>query len=187
MNITELELPGVKVIEPRVFEDFRGSYHESYSARTLKDYGIDTVFVQDNHSRTKRKGTLRGIHFQNNPVPQTKLVRCVRGRVWDVVVDLKRGSPTYRRWLATELSEDYDKQILIPNGYGHAFLTLTDGCEVLYKVDAFYEASLDRAIAWNDPEIGVDWPIVDPILSEKDIKAPALKDSDCNLELSQND
>ena len=179
-------MTGVKIIEPRVFEDYRGYYKESYSARKFMEHGINTVFVQDNHSRTLKKGTIRGIHFQNNPKPQIKLVRCTRGRVLDVVVDLRKDSPTFKQWLAVELSEDNNKQIWIPNGFGHAFLTLEDDCEVLYKVDEFYEPSCDRAIAWNDPEIKIDWGIAEPIVSEKDMMAPTLKDSDVNLIMELN-
>ncbi|MCR3922141.1 MAG: dTDP-4-dehydrorhamnose 3,5-epimerase [Firmicutes bacterium] len=187
MKITDLEIKGVKILEPRVFSDYRGSYSESYSARTLNEYGITTVFIQDNHSKTTKKGTLRGIHYQNNPKPQAKLVRCTRGKILDVVVDFRQDSPTYKQWLAVELSEENNKQIWIPNGFGHAFLTLTDNCEVLYKVDEFYEPTFDRAIAWNDQDISIDWPIKEPILSEKDKKAPLLKDSDCNLTIKVND
>lgn len=181
MKITELELEGVKILEPKYFEDYRGYYVESYSARTLKELGIDTVFVQDNHSYTIKQGTLRGIHFQNNPKPQIKLVRCVRGRVLDVVVDLRKDSPTYKKWLAVELSEENRKQIWIPVGYGHAFLTLEDNCEIQYKVSEFYYPEFDRAIAWDDEEINVNWNIDNPIVSEKDKNAPKLRDSDVNF------
>lgn len=186
MKITELELDGVKILESKVFEDYRGYYKESYSARKLKEFGIDTVFVQDNHSKTLKIGAIRGIHFQNNPKPQIKLVRCTRGRVLDVVVDLRKDSLNYKKWLAVELSEENNKQIWIPNGFGHAFLTLTDNCEVMYKVDEFYEPLYDRAIAWNDPEIGIDWGTNNPVVSDKDASAPLLKDSDCNLSMEVN-
>ncbi|MFZ2539712.1 MAG: dTDP-4-dehydrorhamnose 3,5-epimerase [Oscillospiraceae bacterium] len=186
MKITELGLEGVKIIEPRVFEDYRGYYKESYSARKFSQNGINTLFVQDNHSRTMKKGTIRGIHFQNNPNPQIKLVRCTRGRVLDVVVDLRKDSPTFKQWLAVELSEENNKQIWIPNGFGHAFLTLVDDCEVLYKVDEFYEPKHDRAIAWNDLDINIDWGIENPIVSQKDTDAPLLKDSDVNLTIEVN-
>ena len=186
MKITELSLPGVKIIEPTCFEDFRGYFYETYSSRTLADHGIDCVFVQDNHSMTLKKGTLRGIHFQNNPIPQIKLVRCTRGSIKDVVVDLRRDSPAFRQWLAVELSAESRKQIWIPSGFGHAFLTLEDNCEVQYKVTGLYEPSLDRGIAWNDPEIGIDWGIAEPILSVKDTKAPTLAESDVNFTMELN-
>ncbi|TJX13965.1 dTDP-4-dehydrorhamnose 3,5-epimerase [Tissierella creatinini] len=186
MKITELEIKGVKILEPEVFEDFRGSYSESYSARTLMEYGIDNIFVQDNHIKSIKKGTLRGIHYQNNPKSQTKLLRCTRGKILDIVVDLRKDSTTYKKWLGVELSEENNKQIWIPNGFGHGLLTLTDNCEILYKVDEFYEPNLDRVIAWNDPDINIDWPIDNPILSSKDKNAPLLKDSDCNLNMEVN-
>ena len=186
MEIKELELPGVKIIVPAYFEDYRGYYCETYSVRTMEREGMDFRFVQDNHSMTLKKGTIRGIHFQNNPVPQIKLVRCTRGRVMDVVVDLRRDSPTFKKWLSVELSEENRKQILIPSGYGHGFLTLADHCEIQYKVTGLYEPTLDRAIAWNDPEIGIDWGISAPIVSVKDTKAPKLRDSDVNLTVGMN-
>ena len=181
MKVMETDLPGVLIIEPRVFEDERGWFMESYSYRVFKELGIDAVFVQDNHSYSKRKGTLRGIHFQNNPVAQAKLVRCTRGKILDVAVDLRKGSPTYKKWIMVELSEENKRMLFIPKGFGHAFLTLTDDVEVQYKVDQYYSKEHDRSIRWNDPDIGIDWPIEEPILSEKDRNAPFLKDSDCNV------
>lgn len=186
MKITELALPGVKIIEPTYFEDYRGYYCETYSKRTLAEYGINDEFVQDNHSMTLKKGTLRGIHFQNNPVPQIKLVRCTKGAIKDVVVDLRGNSPTFKQWLAVELSAENRRQIWIPSGYGHAFLTLQDNCEVQYKVTGLYEPELDRAIAWNDSEIAVDWGIDNPIVSQKDMQAPTLAESDVNLTMELN-
>ena len=186
MKITELALPGVKIIEPTYFEDYRGYYCETYSKRTLAEYGINDEFVQDNHSMTLKRGTLRGIHFQNNPVPQIKLVRCTKGAIKDVVVDLRGNSPTFKQWLAVELSAENRRQIWIPSGYGHAFLTLQDNCEVQYKVTGLYEPKLDRAIAWNDSEIAVDWGIDNPIVSQKDMQAPTLAESDVNLTMELN-
>ena len=186
MKITELELDGVKILEPKYFEDYRGYYTESYSSRTLREYGIDTVFVQDNHSYTIKKGTIRGIHFQNNRKPQIKLVRCIRGRVLDVVVDLRKDSPTFKQWISVELSEENRKQIWIPSGFGHGFLTLEDNCEIQYKVSEWYYPEFDRAVKWNDDEIGVNWGIENPIVSQKDIDAPMLKDSDVNLSIKEN-
>lgn len=186
MQVTELALPGVKIIEPTYFEDYRGYYCETYSKRTLAEYGINDEFVQDNHSMTLKRGTLRGIHFQNNPVPQIKLVRCTKGAIKDVVVDLRGNSPTFKQWLAVELSAENRRQIWIPSGYGHAFLTLQDNCEVQYKVTGLYEPKLDRAIAWNDSEIAVDWGIDNPIVSQKDMQAPTLAESDVNLTMELN-
>ena len=186
LKITDLALPGVKVIEPTYFEDYRGYYCETYSSRTMAQYGMNPVFVQDNHSFSLKKGTIRGIHFQNNPHPQLKLVRCTRGRVMDYAVDLRRDSPTFKQWVAVELSAENRKQIWIPSGFGHAFITLEDNCEVLYKVDDWYYPELDRAIAYNDPEIGIDWGTDSPIISVKDTKAPTLTLSDVNFTVEEN-
>lgn len=154
---------------------------ESWSQKTMADNGLNVNFVQDNQSYTARKGTLRGIHFQQYPMAQTKLVRVTRGAVMDVAVDLRKDSPTYRQWVAVELSAENKKQLLIPQGFGHAFLTLTDDVEFVYKCDNFYSKEHDRNIRFDDPELGVEWGIADPILSEKDAAAPFLKDSDCNF------
>ena len=183
MNVTELELPGVLLIEPTYFEDFRGYYTESYSARTMAQYGIHNVFVQDNHLLSLKRGTLRGIHFQNAPMGQAKLLRCTRGKIQDVVVDLRKDSPTYRKWLSVELSEENRKQIYIPCGFGHACLSLADNVEVQYKVDNLYTPELDRAIAWNDPQLAIRWevPNEEIIVSPKDTKAPTLAQSDVNF------
>lgn len=181
MTIIELALPSVKVLEPRYFEDYRGYYCETYSKRTMEQNGIDAVFVQDNHSYSIKKGTIRGIHFQNNPHPQIKLVRCIRGHIMDFAVDLRKDSPTFKKWVGIELSADNRKQIWIPAGFGHGFVTMEDNCEVLYKVDELYYPEFDRAIAWNDPDIGIDWGVTDPIISKKDIDAPTLSASDVNF------
>lgn len=186
MEIVHTKIPGVKILKPQYFEDYRGYYCETYSSRTLKQFGIATVFVQDNHSFTIKKGTIRGIHFQNNPKAQIKLVRCTRGSILDVAVDLRKDSPTFKQWDATILSAENRNQIWIPSGFGHGFLTLEDNCEVQYKVSAFYEPELDRAIAWNDPEIAINWGIENPIVSVKDIKAPTLRDSDVNFTMELN-
>lgn len=181
MKVIETELPEVLIIEPRVFEDERGWFMESYSYRFFKELGIGVVFVQDNHSCSKKKGTLRGIHFQKDTMAQSKLVRCTKGKILDVAVDLRKGSPTYKKWMMVELSEENKKMLFIPRGFGHAFLTLEDDTEVQYKVDQYYSKEHDRSIRWDDPDIGIDWPIKDPILSAKDRTSPFLKDSDCNF------
>ena len=186
LKITELELPGVKIIEPTYFEDYRGYYCETYSKRTMSEYGLNPDFVQDNHSFSLKKGIIRGIHFQNNPKPQLKLVRCTRGRVMDYAVDLRKDSPYFKKWVAVELSAENRKQIWIPSGFGHAFITLEDNCEVQYKVDELYYPEYDRAIAWNDPEIAIDWGTDNPIISVKDTKAPTLSESDVNFTLGEN-
>lgn len=181
MNVIETKLPGVVIVEPQVFGDHRGWFMESWSQKTMADNGLNVNFVQDNQSYTARKGTLRGIHFQQYPMAQTKLVRVTRGAVMDVAVDLRKDSPTYRQWVAVELSAENKKQLLIPQGFGHAFLTLTDDVEFVYKCDNFYSKEHDRNIRFDDPELGVEWGIADPILSEKDAAAPFLKDTDCNF------
>ena len=186
MKITELELEGVKIIEPKVFEDYRGYYMESYSARTMKQNGIDIVFVQDNHLCSLKANTIRGIHFQNNPKAQAKLLRCTKGSILDIVVDLRKDSPTYKKYITVTLTAESKKQILIPRGFGHACMSLEDDTEVQYKVDEFYEPEFDRAIAWNDPELNIDWGTNEPIVSPKDANAPFLKDSDVNFTMELN-
>ncbi len=181
MQVIETKLPGVLILEPKVHGDHRGWFSEVYSKRTLAEFGITTEFVQDNQSFSAQKGTLRGLHFQNNPKAQTKLVRCTRGVILDVAVDIRRGSPTFGQWVAVELSADNKKQLLIPKGFAHAFLTLTEDVEVQYKVDEYYSPDCDRSIRYDDPEIGVDWGAISPVLSEKDLKAPLLKDCDFNF------
>ena len=181
MNIIETKLPGVYLIEPKVFGDNRGWFYESWSEAKWQDAGLDYTFVQDNHSFSAQKGILRGIHFQNAPHAQAKLVRCAVGAVLDVAVDLRKNSPTYKKWVAYELSAENKRQLLVPRGFGHGFLTLTENAEFLYKTDNPYNAAADRNIRWNDPEIGIDWGISQPILSEKDTAAPFLNGSDCNF------
>lgn len=181
MNVIQTELEGVYILEPKVFGDQRGWFTESWSKKTMEAADLQYDFVQDNHSFSAQKGTLRGIHFQSEPYAQAKLVRCIRGVILDMAVDLRKNSPNYKKWIAVELSAENKRQLLVPRGFGHAFLTLTDDVEVLYKTDRYYSNEHDRSIAWNDPEIGIDWPVSDPVLSEKDKKAPALKDSDVNF------
>ena len=183
MNIKQTEIDDVLILEPRVFGDHRGWFTETYSKTKFQELGIDIEFVQDNHSMSAQKGTLRGLHFQTNPKAQTKLVRCTKGKILDVAVDLRKGSSTYKQWVGVELSEENKKQLLIPKGFAHGFLTLTDDVEVQYKVDEYYDPECDRSIRFDDPEIGVDWGIQDSILSEKDLKAPLLKDSDVDFSL----
>ena len=177
MKFTETALPGVYIVEPQVFGDNRGFFMESWSSRSFEAAGLHYEFVQDNHSLSTVKGTLRGIHFQRGENAQAKLVRCVRGGVLDVAVDLRSGSPFYKKWVAVELTGENKRQLLIPRGFGHGFLTLTDEVEFLYKADNPYAPEADGGIRWNDPEIGVDWGIEDPILSEKDSKLPFLQDA----------
>jgi dTDP-4-dehydrorhamnose 3,5-epimerase len=181
MNKTETELKGVYILEPKVFGDERGWFMESYSKRRFEEMGISIDFVQDNHSMSCQKGILRGLHFQQNPFAQLKLVRCIKGSILDVAVDIRKGSPTYCKWVGVELSAQNKKMLLIPKGFAHGFVALTDDVEVQYKTDAYYDAQSDRSIRFDDADIGVEWGITQPILSQKDANAPLLKDSDCNF------
>lgn len=181
MKKVETSLPEVYIIEPRVFGDYRGWFMETWSEAKLKELGINKNFVQDNHSFTAKKGTIRGLHFQNDPMAQCKIVRCTVGVLLDVAVDIRKGSPNYLRWVAVELSAENKLQLLIPRGFAHAFLTLTDDVEFVYKVDNLYSKECDRSIRFDDPTIGVNWQIINPILSDKDLNAPLLVDSDCNF------
>ena len=179
MKLIKTKLDGVYIVEPQVFGDERGWFMETYSK--FKTPEIACEFVQDNQSYSKEKGILRGIHFQNGEHAQAKLVRCVRGAVLDVAVDLRKGSSTYKQWVAIELSAENKKQFFIPRGFGHGFLTLTDDVEFVYKTDNYYNYESDRSILWCDPEINVDWNVENPIISEKDTKAPLLKNCDCSF------
>lgn len=179
MKLVKTKLNGVYIIEPQVFGDERGWFMETYSKIKIPEITCD--FIQDNHSYSKEKGTLRGIHFQNGEYAQAKLVRAVRGTVLDVVVDLRKGSPTYKEWIAVELSAENKKQLFIPRGFGHGFLTLTNDVEFVYKADNYYNHENDRSIRFDDPDIGIDWGINNPILSDKDKIAPFLKHSDCSF------
>jgi len=181
MKKIETALPGVYIVEPQVFGDHRGWFMETWSERNFDELGFRVSFVQDNHSFTAKKGTLRGLHFQNAPMAQSKLMRCIAGAVMDVAIDFRTGSPTYKRWISVELSAENKRQFFIPRGFGHAFLTLTDNTEFVYKCDNLYSKEHDRSVRFDDPSIGIDWGIDSPILSEKDLTAPLLADSDCNF------
>lgn len=177
MKFIETALKGVYIVEPQVFGDHRGFFMESWSRRAFEEVGLYYEFVQDNHSSSTVKGTLRGIHFQRGEKAQAKLVRCTRGSVLDVAVDLRPGSPMYKKWVGVELSAENRRQLLIPRGFGHGFLTLTDNVEFLYKADNLYAPEADGGIRWNDPDIGVNWGIDTPVLSEKDSRSPWLRDA----------
>ena len=177
MTFIQGKLNGVWIIEPKVFGDSRGFFMESWSKRAFEEHGLFYDFVQDNHSVSMVRGTLRGIHFQRGERAQAKLVRCTRGAVLDVAVDLRPSSPTYKQWQAVELSADNKRQLLIPRGFGHGFVTLTDLAEFMYKVDNPYAPEADAGILWNDPALGIDWGVEAPILSEKDKGHPLLCDA----------
>ena len=177
LDVRSLSIPDVKLITPKKFGDARGFFSEVYSAAALKEAGIDIDFVQDNHSYSAQPGVLRGLHFQTPPTPQTKLVRVARGRIWDVAVDLRGGSPTYGAWCGAELSAENWAQILVPRGFAHGLVTLEPDTEVLYKVDGFYDPQTDAGLIWNDPDLAIDWPVEgDPILSAKDAVLPRFAD-----------
>lgn len=181
MKIIKTEIEDVFIIETKIFGDNRGWFTESWSKRKMEDAGLYYNFIQDNHSFSALKGTIRGLHFQNGENSQAKLVRCSKGAVLDIAVDLRKGSPTYKKWVSAELSAENKRQFLIPRGFAHGFLTLTDDVEFLYKADNYYNYESDRNIIWNDEDINIDWGIENPILSEKDAKAPKLIESDVNF------
>jgi dTDP-4-dehydrorhamnose 3,5-epimerase len=174
LKVVSTRLPGVILVEPKVFGDARGHFFESYHAARYAEAGIASEFVQDNVSRSV-KGTLRGLHFQD-PHPQGKLVYCARGAVFDVAVDIRKGSATFGKWFGAELSEDNHRQMWVPPGFAHGFCVLTDTADFFYKCTDFYHPEHDRGVAWDDPDIGVVWPVESPILSEKDRKLPRLRD-----------
>lgn len=174
-------IEGLVVVHPDWYGDERGWFMETYSRPRYEEIGIACTFVQDNMSFSKKKGVLRGLHFQNRPKAQAKLIRCTRGAVLDVAVDLRTGSSTYAQWYAVELSAENRTQFFIPDGFAHGFVTLTDEVEFEYKCSALYDRELDRSIRFDDPAIGVDWGVSDPILSDKDRNAPLLADSDINF------
>ena len=181
LKVTELGFKEVYLIVPNYFSDSRGYSYEPYVKKELEQNNIKNDFIQEYHSYSAKKGTLRGIHFQVAPFSQAKIVRCIYGHIFDVVVDLRKNSSTYKKWCAIELSAENRKQIYIPHGFGHAFLTLSDNCEVLYKMDQYYNADASRNIRWNDPDINIVWPIENPILSIADAHAPYINDSDVNF------
>jgi dTDP-4-dehydrorhamnose 3,5-epimerase len=166
------ELTDVVLLEPDVHGDERGFLVETFRESDLSELGIDVSFVQDNHSRS-RGPVLRGIHMQRG---QAKLVRCPQGRIWDVAVDLRPDSPTYKRWEGHELDGEKHHQLYVPQGFGHAFCLLSDEADVLYRLSSYYDPTLESGVAWDDPEIGIEWPISDPMLSDRDRDAPSLAD-----------
>jgi len=180
LEVRALGLDGVREILPKRFGDERGFFSETYNASRFSEAGIDLVFVQDNHSLSTSKGVLRGLHYQLPPFAQDKLVRVVRGAILDVVVDIRKSSPTFSRWLAVEISADKWNQLLVPKGYAHGLITLTDDTEVLYKVSEFYSPAHDRSIRFDDPRLAIDWrlPASQITLSDKDRNAPNLADAE---------
>jgi dTDP-4-dehydrorhamnose 3,5-epimerase len=176
-----LEIPDIVLVKPKVFSDQRGFFLETYKYSEFFKNGIKEYFVQDNHSKSV-KNVLRGLHYQNNPKAQGKLVRCTKGRVWDVGVDIRKGSPYFGKWVGLELSEENFYMLYIPAGFAHGFCVLSDIAEVQYKCTEEYSIELDSGIRWDDPDININWPIRDPLLSEKDLKLPFLKDAIINFD-----
>lgn len=174
MKKQETDLPGVFVLEPRVFRDARGHFMETWNERTYRDLGIDSPFVQDNLSWSRR-GVLRGMHFQN-PMPQGKLVAVLEGSIYDVVVDLRVGSATFGKWCAVTLDSDSARQLWVPEGFAHGFQVLSDTALVTYKCTRAYAPEHERGLSWQDPDVGIDWPDPEPVLSDKDRQAPRLRD-----------
>ncbi|TCK04460.1 dTDP-4-dehydrorhamnose 3,5-epimerase [Phorcysia thermohydrogeniphila] len=176
------EIPEVIIVKPKVFNDKRGFFMETYKKSDFKKVGIDTDFVQDNHSKSV-KGVLRGLHYQLEPKAQGKLVRCIKGKIFDVAIDIRKGSPTFGKWIGVELSEENKLMLWIPKGFAHGFLTLSEEAEIVYKVSGSeYSPEHDRCIRWNDPDINIKWPLdSEPILSEKDRSAPALREAEINF------
>jgi dTDP-4-dehydrorhamnose 3,5-epimerase len=174
-------LPGVFLLEPVVHGDHRGYFMESYTRSKLEGLGLTYDFIQDNQSLSAQAGVIRGLHYQLSGKAQTKLVRVLTGAVYDVVVDIRKGSPTFGKWIGVILSEDNKRQIVVPKGFAHGICTLVPNTQLLYKVDEYYSPEHDRGILWNDPELGIDWPASAPILSAKDQGQPLLKDAEIDF------
>ncbi len=179
-SFTRLEISDVVRIEPRVFPDARGFLVEMYKRSDFDRNGVPSAFVQDNYSHSVR-GALRGLHYQKTPAAQGKLVSVIRGEIFDVAVDIRKGSPTYGRWVATTLSDQNHQMMFVPEGFAHGFCVLSGEADVVYKVTAEYAPAYDRGIRWDDPDVGVKWPLAAPLLSEKDANLPGLRDADNNF------
>lgn len=182
MIVTRLSLNDAMVIEPTVHGDSRGFFMESYNDSFFKQHGITYNFIQDNQSLSAEAGVLRGLHYQLNPKAQTKLIRVLTGAIYDVIVDIRKSSPTFGQWVGVILSEHNHRQLLVPKGFAHGFCTLVPNTQVLYKVDEYYSPENDRGILWNDPALGIDWPTSNPTLSDKDQRHPLLKDAEMNFD-----
>jgi len=180
LDVTQTKLPGVLLLEPRRFADNRGHFSETWNRKRMAEQGLEYDFVQDNQSLSMTTGTVRGLHFQTPPHAQTKLVRCTRGALYDVAVDVRRGSPTYGQWVGYELSAANGLQLLIPAGFLHGFATLKDETEICYKCDDYYAPECEGSIRFDDPDLAIDWGLgtVEPVLSDKDLVAGLLKNFD---------
>lgn len=182
LKLIETKLNDAFLIEVNVFGDHRGFFMESYNKKLFAEHGINMEFIQDNHALSQQAGTLRGLHYQLNPYAQTKLVRATRGAIYDVIVDIRKGSPTYGQWQGFTLSAENKLQLLVPRGFAHGYCTLEENTEVQYKVDNWYSPDHDRGIAWDDPSLNIDWPVKNPILSAKDQQHPTLELAENNFE-----
>lgn len=182
MKKTPLKLNGVCLLEPVVHGDNRGFFIESYNESAMQSLGLNYNFIQDNHSLSAEPGVIRGLHYQLNPKAQTKLLRVLSGAIYDVIVDIRKSSPTFGQWVSVILSESNHRQLLVPKGFAHGFCTLVPNTQVLYKVDEYYSPEHDCGILWNDPALGIDWPTSSPILSDKDQRHPLLQDAELNFE-----
>ena len=179
LDIQPTALPGVLILTPRRFGDARGFFSESWNAKRMAEHGLHFDFVQDNHSLSAQVGTVRGLHFQSPPHAQDKLVRCGRGRLFDVAVDIRKGSPTYGQWVGEELSFENGRQLLVPAGFLHGFVTREPDTEICYQCTDYYAPECDGAVRWDDPDIGIDWGLAgEAVLSDKDAAAPLLADFD---------
>ncbi|MDF2724054.1 MAG: dTDP-4-dehydrorhamnose 3,5-epimerase [Paenibacillus sp.] len=181
MNKLETKLPGVYILEPVVHGDQRGFFMESYTGARMEQLGIAHRFVQDNQSLSAQAGVIRGLHYQLSPKAQTKLVRVLTGAVYDVVVDIRKGAPTFGQWIGVVLSEDNKRQLLVPRGFAHGICTLVPNTQLFYKVDEYYSPAHDRGILWSDPALAIDWPVVTPQLSAKDERLPLLQDAEIDF------
>lgn len=182
MKRIDTEINGVFVIEPDVFEDSRGFFMENFNQAKFGALGVDVSFVQDNHSFSAPPGTVRGLHYQLNPAAQTKLVRVTQGAIYDVVVDIRRKSPTFGRWIGVILTASNYRQLYVPPGFAHGFCTLVPDTHIMYKVDNYYSREHDRGILWSDPALGISWPTSSATLSDKDALHPILSDADINFD-----
>lgn len=182
----KLEIPGVILIKPRVFQDGRGYFLETYKQTPFVEAGIEASFIQDNISLSSR-GVLRGLHYQLPPQAQGKMIYVVKGEIYDVVVDIRRGSPTYGKWIGKKLSIDNRQMLYVPEGFAHGFQALREGTQVVYKVTAEYAPDLDRGIAWDDPDLDISWPLQDPILSKKDARLPKLADAENSFKFTEGE
>lgn len=182
MKLTSLKLQDAALLEPVVLGDHRGFFMESYNEQVMQELGVTYTFIQDNQSLSTEPGVLRGLHYQLNPKAQTKLIRVLSGAIYDVILDIRHSSPTFGQWVAVTLSEHNKRQLLIPKGFAHGFCTLVPNTQVLYKVDEYYSPEHDRGIIWNDPALAIDWPVSEPLLSDKDRHHPTLAEAEMNFD-----